>query len=221
MWIVYIIISLFFISSLYCEDVINKIGEGNMENKKLISEGNLNKDEEQTLLKLSRDTLTMYIKDHKTPDVANYKLTDNLKNKYGVFVTLKEKGELRGCIGYIERIMELYKGVIDNTINASTRDPRFAPVSAKELDDIDIEISVMTPLKKIENVDEIVVGKHGLVIKKNGRSGLLLPQVPIEWDWDKDEYLMHICLKAGLPTDAWKTGADIYIFSAQVFGEKE
>lgn len=205
------------------KDNENKKGERKMaqEEKKLIQEGNLTEEEQKTLLKLSRDVLLSYIKNSPLPKIEDYKITENLKQQYGVFVTLHKKGDLRGCIGYIEGRCPVYQAVIDNTVNSSTCDPRFIPVQENELKDIDIEISVMTPLKKIKSTDEIVIGKHGLVIRKGGRSGLFLPQVPIEWNWNKQEYLMHLCQKASLPLDAWKEGAELYTFSAQVFGEKE
>ncbi len=193
------------------------------DEKKAMSERVLSADEQQTLLKLARDTLETALqqKGKAGPDLARYELTPRLREKSGVFVTLKKHGQLRGCIGYIEGIKPIYQTVIDNAKNAAFNDPRFPKVRAEELKDITIEISVMTPLRRIQSVDEIVVGKHGLTIEKGNRHGLLLPQVPGEWGWDRDTFLVHICRKAGLPDDAWKEGATLKVFSAQVFGEEE
>ncbi len=183
----------------------------------------LSEEERKVLLRLSRDALKSFLKSGTfKPDLSEYELTPRLKEKAGVFVTLKSKGRLRGCIGYVEGIKPLWQAVIDNTHNAAFEDPRFPPVSMKEFDDISIEISVMTPLRPIESIEEIEVGTHGLVIEKGFHRGLLLPQVPTEWGWDRDEFLEHICRKAGLPPDAWKDpDAQLKVFSAQVFSEKE
>ena len=141
-----------------------------------------------------------------------------LEEKRGAFVTLKKYGRLRGCIGYVEGIKPLHKAVEEMAIAAAFHDPRFNPVREAELPDLEIEISVLTPLKQIRDVEEIEVGKHGIIIKKGFYSGLLLPQVPTEHGWDRTTFLEHTCLKAGLPQDAWKEkDTRIYIFSAEVF----
>jgi AmmeMemoRadiSam system protein A/AmmeMemoRadiSam system protein B len=188
-----------------------------------LNTGELSLTEQQTLLRLARDTLNKLLveEDKAGPDLSQYNLTPHMEEKSGVFVTLKEHGRLRGCIGYIEPIKPLYEAVIDNANNAAFHDPRFPPVRADELKDITIEISVMSPLRRIQSVDEIIVGKHGLTIEKGFYHGVLLPQVPVEWGWDRDTFLVQICRKAGLPDDAWKEGAILKVFSAQVFGEKE
>ena len=141
-----------------------------------------------------------------------------LQEKRGAFVTLKINGRLRGCIGYVEGIKPLHKAVEEMAIAAAFHDPRFNPVREAELPDLEIEISVLTPLKQIRDVEEIEVGKHGIIIKKGSYSGLLLPQVATEYGWDRTTFLEHTCLKAGLPQDVWKEkDARIYIFSAEVF----
>lgn len=181
----------------------------------------LSDEEEQTLLRLARATLSQWIeRGSKQVDLSQFNLTEALKRKAGVFVTLHENGRLRGCIGYIEPIKPLYEAVMDNARNAATNDPRFPAVTARELDRIDIEISVMSPLRQIETIDEIVIGKHGLVIEKGLNRGVFLPQVPVEQGWNLQQYLEGICRKAFLPPDAWKKGAKLYVFTAQVFGEK-
>lgn len=144
--------------------------------------------------------------------------SSTLKENRGAFVTINKKGQLRGCIGYIEGHGPLYKTIEEMAEAAAFRDPRFIPVTEKEIPDLDIEISVLTPLKKITDVNEIEVGKHGIYIKKGWYSGLLLPQVATEYGWDRQTFLEHTCLKAGLPTHAWKDkGTEIYIFSADIF----
>ena len=141
-----------------------------------------------------------------------------LQEPRGAFVTLYRQGELRGCIGQIVRRMPLAEAVAAMAQEAAFRDPRFTPVRSEELDDLKIEISVLTPLKKIDSTDEIEIGKHGIVIVRDGSIGLLLPQVATEYNWDRNEFLEHCCLKAGLPGYTWKDKeTEIYIFSADVF----
>ena len=184
-------------------------------------EDSLNKEERETLVKLARKTLDSFLNGGNLDDVTKgLNLTPKLKEKRGVFVTIKKHGNLRGCIGYIEGIKPLYEAVIDNTINACSRDYRFVSMVKGEDKEVALEISVMTPLKEIKSVDEIVVGKHGLVIQKGFSKGLLLPQVATEYGWDRETFLNQVSLKAGLPYNAWKSGSTIWTFSAQVFGEE-
>ncbi len=183
----------------------------------------LSKKEQQTLLTLARETLETWIKEQKVPEdiESRYDITNLLKEEMGVFVTLNKKSRLRGCIGYVTGQDSLYRSVMANAVNASTRDPRFRAVTPDELKEIHIEISVMTPLTEVKDIEEIEVGKHGLVMSKGFRRGLLLPQVPVEWKWNRTEFLENTCRKAGLPTGCWKD-EDVKIekFSAQVFGEE-
>jgi len=181
----------------------------------------LSSDEGEVLLKLARATLESYVKEGKIPDIDNKDITKKLQEERGVFVTLTRRGQLRGCIGYIQGIMPLYKAVIDNAINAATKDSRFPTVKPAELNKIEIEISVMTPLKTIDTIEEIQVGLHGLVLKKDFYSGVLLPQVATEYGWDRTTFLEHVSMKAGLNKNAWKDeNAQIQIFSAQIFHER-
>lgn len=145
-------------------------------------------------------------------------IPERLKEKGGAFVTIKKKGDLRGCIGYIHAVLPVWESVKEAAIQAAFHDPRFHPVDRKEWKDIDIEISVLTPMKKIKDTEEIEVGKHGLYIEKGYNSGLLLPQVATEYNWDRMTFLEQTCYKAGLSKDAWKSKDTlIYIFSADVF----
>jgi AmmeMemoRadiSam system protein B/AmmeMemoRadiSam system protein A len=146
------------------------------------------------------------------------KPTSNLQQKRGAFVSLHKSGRLRGCIGQIVPAKPLYQTIADMAMAAAFDDPRFEPLAAKELPDLELEISVLTPMEKMKRADEIEVGKHGLYIKKGFYSGLLLPQVAAEYGWDRTTFLEETCRKAGLPRHAWKEkGTEIYLFSADIF----
>jgi hypothetical protein len=173
--------------------------------------------EKKELLKIARQTIESFILKKEIP---NFNINSkNLLKKRGVFVTIKENDKLRGCIGFTAPVFPLYQTVMRAAIFASTCDPRFPPLSPQEFPKIKIEISVLTPLKKITNPNKIIIGKHGILISKKGRRGLLLPQVAIENNWDRIEFLNQTCYKAGLPRNCWKKNAEIYIFEAIIFGE--
>jgi AmmeMemoRadiSam system protein A len=194
------------------------------EVEKVEQEAFLTGEEKKMLLTMVRQTLEEYLKTGKVPDFFKDKpVPEHLKMETGMFVTLHKNHMLRGCIGYITGREPLYKAVSDLAISSATRDPRFRPVKHEELKDIDIEISVMTPLKRITDPNEVVVGKHGVVVQKGFSSGVFLPQVATEQGWDRETFLTELCRgKAGLPGDAWKDkNTELYIFSADVFGEKE
>jgi AmmeMemoRadiSam system protein B/AmmeMemoRadiSam system protein A len=175
--------------------------------------------EQQSLVAIARNTLESYIRTGKVPPATP--LTARLEEKRGAFVTLTEHGDLRGCIGYIEPIKPLFQAVSDMAVAASTEDPRFPPVGKEELGDIHVEITVLSPVRPLASPDSVVVGKHGLIIRKGRWSGLLLPQVPVEQGWNREQFLQHTCLKAGLPPSAWKDkDAQLSCFTGQVFGEK-
>ena len=136
------------------------------------------------------------------------------------FVTLTEAGRLRGCIGYTEAVAPLFRTVQECAVAAATEDPRFPSVTVAELSMLHIEISVLTPLRPIRP-EEVQVGTHGLVVSLGSRRGLLLPQVADEQGWDRETFLSQTCVKAGLPPDAWRQGATIQAFTAEVFSEKQ
>ena len=176
----------------------------------------LTSDEKALLHKIARATIEARCRGEKPPRIEA--TTAALKEPRGAFVTLTEKGELRGCIGYIVATRPLVDAIAEMAEAAALHDPRFAPVRADELKDIKIEISVLTPLKRIDNVEEIEVGTHGIYMKQGFSSGLLLPQVATEYGWDRPTFLKHTCRKAGLRDDAWKDkSTEIYIFSADIF----
>jgi hypothetical protein len=173
---------------------------------------------EQEALQTVRKTLEAKLQGKPIPD---FKFEhEKFREKYGVFVTLKKGDDLRGCIGLIRGIEPLADAIPDMAISAATKDPRFNPVTYEELKDITIEISVLTPMTPVENFEEIEIGKHGLMLQLGPNSGLLLPQVPVEWNWDVEEFLDNLCHKAGLPAGAHKhPQAKLEKFSAQVFSE--
>lgn len=181
----------------------------------------LSQQDKDQLLMIARKTVESYVKDKKIPSFRTNEFSENLHTKTGAFVTLHMKGKLRGCIGRFQPNEPLYQVVIRMAKAAATEDTRFFPVTSKELDQIDIEISVLTPLKKIASIDEIVLGKHGIYIKKGYASGTFLPQVATETGWTLEEFLGHCADdKAGIGWDGWKN-ADIFTYEALIFSEKE
>lgn len=180
--------------------------------------GLLTKSEQAQLLKIARDTIVEHVNGRCVPAIETASAGLNLQA--GCFVTIKQKGQLRGCIGNFISDQPLYRLVQEMAVSAATRDPRFYPMKPHDLDYFEIDISVLSPLERISSVDQIQVGTHGIYIVKGSYRGVLLPQVATEYGWSRDEFLRHTCIKAGLPEDAWSGDCDIYIFSAQVFGEK-
>ncbi len=175
--------------------------------------GGYRDEEKKELLSLARRAITEYVTSGKVIDVDV--ASPRLRSDGAAFVTITRDGSLRGCIGHVQAVMPLYQSVIKNAVAASSADPRFPPMTADELQDFDIEISILSPMQKIKDVKDIVVGKHGLVIRKGSRSGLLLPQVAAERGWDRQTFLRQICAKAGLPEFAWKD-AELYTFTAYI-----
>ncbi|MBN2008682.1 AmmeMemoRadiSam system protein B [candidate division KSB1 bacterium] len=180
----------------------------------------LSDDDKATLLTIARQAIECAVSGKSAP-----KLTVSspiLNEQRGGFVTLTKHSQLRGCIGYIQAVKPLAETIQEMAQAAATRDPRFTPVKKNEVDDLHIEISVLTPIREISDVNEIEVGKHGIIIERGMRSGLLLPQVATEYGWDRTTFLQHTCQKAGLPMDAWQQkDTVIKIFSADIFEEEE
>ncbi len=139
----------------------------------------------------------------------------------GAFVTLHEEGELRGCIGTFHPGGPLFQVVAEMARQAAFSDYRFRPLAESEINSIDIEISVLTPMKRIYNSDSVMVGRDGLYVKRGNYAGVLLPQVPVEQGWDRTTYLDHACLKAGLTSSSWRSDqTELYVFQAEIFGER-
>jgi len=170
------------------------------------------------LLRVARDAIVAHVHGTLAPTLLT---TGILARHAGAFVTLHKSGELRGCIGHIEANEPLGEVVIRCAVAACSTDPRFSAVVFSELPDLQLELSLLGPLEPIAGPDEIEIGRHGLVVESGRRRGLLLPQVAIEWNWDREAFLTHTCHKAGLPPDAWKRGAKIWRFEAEVFGERD
>lgn len=181
---------------------------------------NLTVDEKRYLLTLARQIIEFKTND-KDFEREDY-FSNTLKEKRGVFVTLTKSQQLRGCIGYVEGLKPLQIAVEEMSLAASFNDPRFPPVEKEEVNELEIEISVLSPLEKIADPEEIEIGKHGLIIEQGFMRGLLLPQVATEYNWDVQTFLEQTCQKAGLPAGAWKDeSTTIQIFSADIFSESE
>lgn len=170
----------------------------------------------EELLRMARLALESSIIRKRMPD--DIPSHDTLSAPGSAFVTLRSGGRLRGCIGYTEPHAPLYRIVRECVVAAATEDPRFPKVAAEEVPHLRIEISVLSPLSAIRP-EEVVPGVHGLMVRKGDHRGLLLPQVAPEQGWDRETFLSQVCVKAGLPPDGWKEEADLYAFTAEVFGE--
>jgi len=182
---------------------------------------NLNDQERKSLLAIARKTLEQQTEGNGIPEVDTSSLSENLKTRCGAFVTLNEHNELRGCIGRFDAKEPLYEVVQEMTVAAATQDYRFRKVREDELKSIEIEISVLTPLKRIKSIDEIQLGKDGVYIRKGPHSGTFLPQVATQTGWTKEEFLGHCAQdKAGIGWDGWKD-AELYTYEALVFGEDD
>jgi AmmeMemoRadiSam system protein A len=178
----------------------------------------LTDEERKALLQIARKSIESVLLHRPTEDLSG--LQGELRELRGVFVTLKRHGELRGCIGYVEPRLPLAEAVQEVAQKAAFEDPRFLPLTMEEWPDVDIEISILSPLERVTDVQEIEVGKHGLVIDAGFTRGLLLPQVATEYHWDREQFLRHTAIKAGLPPDAWqKSGVRLYKFTTETFGE--
>ena len=182
--------------------------------------GELTPEERRVLLAAARESIAAHLgrRPARLPAPSG-----TLARKQGAFVTLhrREDGELRGCVGMMRAEEPLLGTVARMAVVAATEDGRFDPVSGGELDGLHIEISALSPLEPIRPED-VVVGRHGLLIGYGGRRGVLLPQVPVEHGWDREAFLAHTCRKAGLPEDAWRQpGVELLGFTATVFGERD
>jgi AmmeMemoRadiSam system protein B/AmmeMemoRadiSam system protein A len=179
----------------------------------------LSEQEKSELLALARTSVEHAInKDEAYVPTAS--ASDALNRERGAFVTLHESGELRGCIGYTSATKPLYMTVRDTATLAALKDPRFKPVSVSELPKLEYEISVLSPLRRVTDIQQIKIGEHGLLMKNGGFEGLLLPQVPVEQKWDRQKFLEQTCVKAGMSAGCWKDeDTDIFLFTAVVFGE--
>jgi len=182
------------------------------------SKSSLSRESRAQLLRMARRAIELYLDRGQVwePQIDE----PELRKPGAAFVTLTKGGELRGCIGLTEPLLPLHRAVTQCAIAAACSDPRFPPLQAEELSQLEIEISVLSPLREIQEDSEIQVGRDGILIEKGGRRGLLLPQVATEYHWDRRTFLEETCNKAGLPRDAWRQGAKILTFSAEIFRER-
>ena len=181
----------------------------------------------ESAVRIARAVIESHVKKTEPPEIQ---VPDIFKKKSGVFVTITTfpGDQLRGCIGYPEPVMPLIDAIKDAAVSASSRDPRFPPVQPEELKRLKVEVSLLTPPEevKVKKPKDLVacvnVGKHGLIMERGGRKGLLLPQVPVEWGWDTEDFLSQTCMKAGLLPDSWlQEGTNCYKFEAEVFSEEK
>jgi MEMO1 family protein len=199
----------------------NAIIACNKSENQIIDAFNLCDDDKKELLNIAKKTIYEYISSNRIPTFNTEAYSKTLKTNCGAFVTLHKKNELRGCIGRFDAEQPLYEVVMQMSIASAMQDSRFLPVSKNELKDLEIEISVLSPMKKINSIDEIILGKHGIYIVKGNHNGTFLPQVATETGWDLEEFLGHCSRdKAGLSWDGWKE-AEIFIYEAIVFSEYE
>jgi AmmeMemoRadiSam system protein A len=181
------------------------------------SPGEFTPPERALLLRLAHDSILSALEQR---EISLEPPTTHLAEPRGAFTTLYLRGELRGCVGYVLPVSAIYRTVAETARAAAFDDARFHPVTAKEAPDLQIELSILSPPQPIA-ADAVEIGRHGLLITMAGHRGLLLPQVPVERNWDRETFLTQTCRKAGLPLDAWKNGATIEAFTAEIFGEKE
>ena len=185
----------------------------------------VSEEEGKFLVKLAKESIENYVLRRKPMDVPE-NTPDSLKENMGAFVTLNKRGLLRGCIGYSEPVKPLVNAVIDVAISAAVNAPRFPPVIADELEDLEVEVSILTKPELIEvekpeeYMDKIEIGKDGLIMERGPYKGLLLPQVAVEWGWNVEEFLYNTCTKAGLTADCWLyNDVKIYKFHSEIFNE--
>jgi len=180
----------------------------------------LSADEKATLFAVAEDTLEWCVRGGPEPfSWDGYELTDKLREKTATFVTLKIRGGLRGCIGSLAPVAPLAESVHDNTVNAALRDFRFHRVAPGELGQIEIHISILSPIREIASLDEFRIGEHGIILEKGRYRAVYLPEVAAEQSWDKEETLSSLSRKAGLPPDAWREGARFKVFSSVVLSK--
>ena len=199
----------------YSADVFVKTQSGKQAGRPF----SLNAHEKSELLALARKSVEQAVREGKLYDAPSSS-SELLTQEHGAFVTLKKSGELRGCIGYTSSLKPLYLTVRDTAAFAALRDPRFPPVSASELSQLGYEVSVLSPLRRVLDVRQIKVGQHGLLMKNGQHQGLLLPQVPVEQKWDRQQFLEETCAKADMSAGCWKDeNTDVFMFTAIVFGD--
>ena len=194
--------------------------EGPSSHSKLTTDVQQNEftpEERSILLKLAREAIVSTL---EKQEVSLQSPSSHLAEPRGVFTTIRLHGVLRGCVGFVFPVASLYRNVIETARSAAFADTRFPPVTREEASQLAVDLSILSPLSPIAP-EEIEIGRHGLLITMAGHRGLLLPQVPVEYGWDRIAFLEHTCRKAGLPLDAWKNVATIEAFTAEIFGDQD
>ncbi len=179
--------------------------------------GEFSRAERKRLLKIAHEAIEAAL---DREEISLQPPSPHLAEPRGLFTTLYLRGELRGCVGYVFPVMPVYRAVVETARAAAAEDTRFQPVRPDEAQQLEVSLSILSPLQPIR-ADELEVGRHGLVVSMAGHRGLLLPQVPVEHHWDRTTFLEQTCRKAGLPLDAWKSGATLEAFTAEVFGDAD
>lgn len=185
-------------------------------NSAAIESGEFSAEERAVLLRLAHESIETELENRP---LSLDPPSPHLAEPRGVFTSLYLRGELRGCVGYVSAVSPVYRAVSETARAAAFEDNRFHPVSLEEAPALEIELSILSPPRPI-HPEDVEVGRHGLLVSQAGRRGLLLPQVPVEHNWDRITFLEQTCRKAGLPRDAWQHDATIEAFTAEVFGEK-
>jgi AmmeMemoRadiSam system protein A len=186
-------------------------GTGNTE------QNEFSREERKLLLKLAHEAIVASL-EHR--ELSLSPVPPHLNESRGAFTTLYFRGELRGCVGHVYPIDSLYRTVAETARAAAFEDTRFWPITLEEAAELEISLSILSPLRPVQP-EQVEVGRHGLLVSLHQHRGLLLPQVPIEHGWDRITFLEQTCRKAGLPSDAWQTGAQIEVFTAEVFGDRD
>jgi uncharacterized protein len=174
-------------------------------------------EERRILLRLARESILSSLGWQFAPEASH---PEHLRENRGVFTTIYVKGNLRGCVGYAMPIAPLFRAVAETARSAAFEDSRFPAISPGEVAGLEVSLSILSPLFEVRP-EQVEVGRHGLVVSEGYRRGLLLPQVPLEWNWDREAFLAQTCRKAGLPPDAWRFGAQLQAFTAEVFGDSD
>lgn len=187
------------------------------ENQAAISQGKFTREERAILLSLAHESI-LSVLEHR--EISLDPPSRHFSEPRGAFTTIYHQGQLRGCVGYVLAVISLYRTVAETARAAAFEDSRFPPVTLAEAQALDVSLSILSPLRAVQP-EEVEIGVHGLVVSLGGRRGLLLPQVPVEHGWDRLTFIEQTCQKAGLPRDAWKNGATLEVFTAEVFGDGE
>ena len=180
-----------------------------------LTQGEFTREESTTLLKLAHESILSAL-EHR--EISLDPPSPHFSEPRGAFTTIYYQGQLRGCVGYVHAVISLYRTVAETARAAAFEDTRFAPVTLAEARALEISLSILSPLRAVQP-EEVEIGVHGLVVSYGGHRGLLLPQVPVEHGWNRRTFIEQTCQKAGLPRDAWKNGATLQAFTAEVFGD--